>query len=462
LRFVVLVGDAEPAAVLDEAIRARSTPTHLVEAKVNVHWGSEPEIASDNFYGDLDGDEIPDAAVGRLPVDTAEELTALVQKIIAYESEASQGAWRRQVNFVAGVGGFGAVIDSVLESATKKFLTEGIPAAYRTTFTYGSWRSPLCPDPRRFQTAALARFNEGCLFWVYIGHGHPDRLDAVNTPAGRYPILSKADAPQLRAHETPPIAVFLACYTGAFDGGRESLAEEMLRTPGGPVAVLAGSRVTMPYAMSVLGTNLMDEVFQKQRPTIGEALLHAKRRLAATPEAEGDDGELSRREFLDTMARALSPRPELLDAERREHLHLFNLLGDPLLRLPRPAEVPLAVAADVSAGEPLTIRGVAPYAGRMTVELICRRDRYTFEPPARNSLPAIDDLLQFDAVYEKANDHRWTAQHVDVPAGAFETTLAAPLEARGHSHVRVYLEAAENFALGAADVYIRKPMMAAE
>ncbi|MBW3599549.1 MAG: peptidase C25, partial [Planctomycetes bacterium] len=286
VRYVVLIGDAEPTAILDDAARLRSTPTHFVDAKVNVLWGSEPEIAADNLYGDFDGDDVPDAAVGRLPVDSAEELTAAVQKIIAYETAASLGPWRRQVNFVAGVGGFGSMVDSVLESCTKRFLTEGIPTAYRTTVTYGSWRSPLCPDPRRFQHAALNRFNEGCLFWVYIGHGQRQGLDTVNTPAGRYPILSAADAIQLRAEQAPPIAVFLACYTGAFDGGRDCLAEEMLRSPGGPVAVLAGSRVTMPYAMAVLGANLMDEVFERRRPTIGESLLHAKRRLVQSPADE--------------------------------------------------------------------------------------------------------------------------------------------------------------------------------
>ncbi len=465
LRSVVLVGDAKPQAALDPAVRARTVPTHLVEAKVNVHWGSEPEIAGDNRYADLDGDDIPDVAIGRLPVNSAEELTALVGRIIAYENSALFGAWRRQVNLIAGVGGFGAVVDSVLESATKRFLTEGIPSAYRTTVTYGSWRSPFCPDPRQFQNVALARFNEGCLFWVYIGHGQRHGLDLIQTPVGRYPILSSADTGKLQADATPPIAVFLACYTGAFDAPRDCLAEELLRAPGGPVAALAGSRVTMPYAMAVMGTGLMDEVFQNRRPTLGEAVLHAKRRLVQEPApAEGEDAALSRREFLDTVARAISPKPDLLDEERREHLHLFNLLGDPLLRLYTPAEVQLSAAADIAAGERLTITGAAPLPGRMTVELVCRRDRLTFQPPARTALPPVHETLAaLDVVYAKANDHRWTVQQVDVPAGAFQLALEVPQEARGHSHVRVFLEGANNCALGAADVYIHRPrMMAAE
>jgi hypothetical protein len=233
----------------------------------------------------------------------------------------------------------------------------------------------------------------------------------------------------------------------------------MLRTPGGPVAVLAGSRVTMPYGMAVMGTELMDEVFQKRRPTIGDAVLHAKRRLAPdTVPPAGDEAALTRREFLDTVAKAISPRADLLAEERQEHLQLFNLLGDPLLRLRVPAEVQLTAAEEIVAGQNLLIEGVAPMAGRMIVELICRRDRLTFDPPPRTQLPAsADALAQLDAVYAKANDHRWTALHFDAQPGPFSSTLNIPVEARGQSHVRVFLEGADSFALGSRDVYIRRP-----
>ena len=55
----------------------RCVPTHLVPAQINVRWGSEPEIATDNRYADLDDDGVPDVAVGRLPADTPDELDVL-------------------------------------------------------------------------------------------------------------------------------------------------------------------------------------------------------------------------------------------------------------------------------------------------------------------------------------------------------------------------------------------------
>ena len=120
---------------------------------------------------------------------------------------------------------------------------------------------------------------------MYIGHGHRYTLDRVNVPGGQHHILDIRDMEKLRVRSGPAIAVMLACYTGAFDSERDCLAEEMVRAPGGPVAALAGSRVTMPYAMAVLGNGLLEQHFVEQRGTLGEIVLHAKRGLV-TPVGE--------------------------------------------------------------------------------------------------------------------------------------------------------------------------------
>ena len=302
LRFVVLVGDAEPGLEKDPVLRARCVPVHHARAEVNVLWGSEPHIATDNWYADLDDDRIPDVAIGRLTADTPEELALIVRKILAYERSVDCGSWRRRLNFVAGVGGFGTLADTVLESAARYFLTRDIPAGYRVTMTYGSWRSPFCPDPRLFHLTTASRLNEGCWFWVYIGHGFHLGLDRVQVPGGQYHILANPDIGRLDCRHGSPIALFLACYAGAFDARRDCLAEEMLRAPGAPVAIVAGSRVTMPYAMSVMGTELMDQCFRRRRETLGEALLHAKRNMMKETSDENPE-----RAMLDAVAAAISP-----------------------------------------------------------------------------------------------------------------------------------------------------------
>jgi hypothetical protein len=450
LTHVVLVGDAAADRNDNAAARARIVPTHLEKARVNVLFGGpEPEIAGDNYYADLDDDDAPDLAIGRLPVDTPEELSQLVEKIIAFENSHDDGAWRQRINLIAGVGGFSPLIDSVLEMSTRKFLCEGIPTAYTTNMTYGSWRSPYCPDPRKFHAATVERLNEGSLFWVYIGHGQKSALDRVQVPGNHYHILGQEDVAECRCTTGQPIAIFLACYTGAYDQPDDCLAEAFVRHPRGPVAALAGSRVTMPYAMAVLGTGMMDEYFQKKRATLGEVVMHAKRRMME------DDKESANRALLDAIAAVISPKKELLAAERREHLYLFNLLGDPLLRLKHSEEVQVASPTAADAGQEIEVAVQAPFAGKCRVELICRRDQLKFEAPQRELyLNAEDVLAEFQATYAAANDRTWTTQESHVPAGEFRTRVEVPAECRGFCHVRVTMSSGERYALGASNLFV--------
>lgn len=450
LRFVLLVGDAEAGRAPQAGQLARCVPVHRAKAEVNVLWGSVPHIATDNWYADLDDDQSPDLAVGRLTADTPAELESIVKKILDYERSADFGPWRRRLNLVAGIGGFGPMADMILESSARYFLTQDVPADYEVSMTYGSWRSPYCPDPRRFHATTLARLDEGSWFWVYIGHGYHLGLDMVHVPGGEYPILDSSDVPKLRCAHAGPVALFLSCYAGAFDADADCLAEQMLRTPGGPVAILAGSRVTMPYAMSVLARGLMQECFQRHCPTLGEAVLHAKQGLLREPDAK-DEG----RAMLDAIAGAISPAPKMLAAERLEHVLQFNLVGDPLLRLRYPRSVALKVAATADAGQRLTIAGDSPLAGRATIELVARRDRLTFIPPRRSEYPASPEALaKFQDTYDRANDQRLTSVDIPLAAGPFSVELDVPGEAEGACHVRAYVEGAGDFALGAADVTI--------
>jgi hypothetical protein len=450
LRYLVLVGDADPRLYRDKQVRARSVPTHYSRAEVNVRFGSTPEIATDNWYADLDDDRVPDLAVGRIPCDSAEELTRIVAKTLAYERSADFSAWRRRVHFVAGLGGFGAVADTVLEAAAKSLIANGVPSAYCTTMTYGSWQSPYCPDPRTFREVTLERLNEGSLFWVYLGHGQQRSVDEVQVPGAKFPILSADDVALLACRHGAPIACFLACYSGAFDLPNDCLAEEMLRAEGGPVAILCGSRVTMPYAMTVMGSELLGQVFVEQTPTLGQALLQAKRRMMQTSELS------QHRKAMDAIARLMSPTADALEAERAEHLDLFNLLGDPLLRLPYPQPVRLEVAERATAGTRLLVRGESPLAGKAVVELAVRRDRLKFRPPRRGQFDP-NALSEYAAIYAQANQPELHSTELQLAEGAFTAELEIPADARGPCHVRVFVEGQAACAAGGADLAIEAP-----
>ena len=84
-------------------------------------------MASDMPFGDFDQDKIPDAAVGRLPVQRAVELDQFIDRIIAYERSDDFGSWRGQVQLVGGIGGFGMMADAAIESVTRTVVTSVLP-----------------------------------------------------------------------------------------------------------------------------------------------------------------------------------------------------------------------------------------------------------------------------------------------------------------------------------------------
>ena len=427
---LVLVGDAgdwskPPSALL---------PTDHVISKVNFMFGSESEIATDNTYADLNNDALPDLNVGRIIAANEEELNRYVDRVIDYESGDADQQWRRRINLVAGLGGFGSVTDGLIESTAKQIITDKIPASYDTSVTYASWQSPYCPDPRLFSQTAIQRFNEGCMFWVYIGHGDRQRLDKVRVPKHRYDILDNKSATQLNCRSGSPIAIFLACYTGAIDSSRDCLAEQMIKQDGGPIAVICGSRVTMPYAMSLLSIEMADEFFEGQCLTIGQLLRNSKLAMASQQPITGDD---KYRQMIDSMGKSLSPLPDQLEAEKREHLHLVNLLGDPLLRVQRPGKVDLRCENEIVSGQPLKIKGVNETAGQMTIELVYRRDRFRTRPKRRRTFDAADEKLSdYQRTYLQAHDQVCVTKQMTVAAGSFEATIKIPGDAKGECEIR--------------------------
>jgi len=97
-RFVLLVGNAssDPRNYLGFG-DSDFVPTKLVET-------AYLETASDDWFVDFDNDRLPDMAIGRLPVQTAEEAATVVSRIIAYE-QAEAGDWATEVLMVASRNG---------------------------------------------------------------------------------------------------------------------------------------------------------------------------------------------------------------------------------------------------------------------------------------------------------------------------------------------------------------------
>lgn len=381
LKSLLLIGDVPSNGPENEQAQSRAAiPTNYLVAQVNKRWGSEATIASDSPYADTDADGTPDLAFGRIPADSAAELATAVQKILRYEQGTDRGPWERQLNIVAGVGGFGVVADTLVEAAGRQVIHATVPECYFISQTIASPTSPHCPPPGQFNAHVCAQLNAGSLAWIYLGHGLPMELDHVRTAHGEEPILSVGDVPHLHCGAQSPLAVLIACYTGAFDAHRDCLAEELLLAPGGPVAVIAATRITMPYGNTVLGYELLRAGFNDRPAELGEVL-----RLAKSRTLQMSTADMLLRTSLDAIAQGISPPPVDLAAERREHVAMYHLLGDPLLRWRRPRELRVSVPKEGVVGEPLSLEIQSEVAGNCLVELLSGGDS-SVEPTAKETI----------------------------------------------------------------------------
>lgn len=451
-RFV-LIGSDSPAFQSKDSIgvNANTTPTFYVDSQVVKNFGSEPTIASDYPYSDLNGDGIfdvvYDGAVGRIPAQSPKEMEEYLGKVIRYESKIPQGDMGRKIDVVAGVGGFGAIADTVIEGVTKQILCDDIPSRYRLTMMYASEGSNYCPPMELFPSIASSRLSEGSLFWVYLGHGYINTLDYVRFGDRQLPIFEDKQAQQLKIDGMPPLAIFLACYVGAFDASRQSIAELLVMNSDGPIASIASTRVTMPYAMAVMGKEMLQQALGDETHTAGQILYRSKLQLiakeaggrsendAVTDRNNSEDGSRHSNELLDNIAKTLSPPGHSIELERLEHAYLFNYLGDPTLKVFK-AE-PLSIQISRRANT-IVFSGDSDTSGKLSLEVAY--DRKATPEMVRKLRQQKRQLQKSDEpnklkmekekqlqIFEASNSLTVFKTDIDVKAGEFSGTFDIPM-----------------------------------
>ncbi|TWU60755.1 Peptidase family C25 [Rubripirellula tenax] len=363
-RYVVLVGDAP--VIGSPCDPAKCIPINYWPTTVTAKWGSTPTLSSDLSYGDFDDDGVPEAVVGRMPVDTPVELQQAIKRIIAYEASDDFGDWRNEVQLVCGMGGFGMMADAAIESVTRSVITGVLPMATRTNVAYASEGHPFCPVRQPFTESVLANYRSGARFWVYAGHGQVTELDRFPQTEDGIPVLDPTSAARLDCRAAAsPIAVLLACYTGAMDAPDDSIAESMWLAKGGPIAVIAGSRVTMPYGNTTAAMGLIDGVFDQRLPRLGDAWLST----LGDMHRETEPDPANSRMMIDALATMISPAGTVLSDERREHMLLYNLIGDPTLTMHHPQTIKLNVPASHQAGDNVVVGWSSPVSGEVKIRI---------------------------------------------------------------------------------------------
>ncbi|NUP07616.1 MAG: hypothetical protein HOW73_16330 [Polyangiaceae bacterium] len=377
-------------------------------------------------------------AVGRLPARTEAEMTILVQKLLAYEAASSTGAWQRRVLVFGGPADFGPIADGALESQATTLLDELLPYDYDVGVIFAKADSPYVYRYDQLGTKIIHELNEGSLLAVYAGHGLEDSFDRARYRGHRYPIGSVKELEALNIVKGAPIFVSLTCLTGEYGrpSGERSLAETMILHPHGPVAVFAASDVSHPYPNLLYAQALLDSVILKRSPTIGDAIVLAKR------------GMLER-----SIPFASLLVPGDLDAIKKEHLTLYNLLGDPATRIRLPLAASVAMDKQtVSPGQKIALTINSKDVAEAPMVVTVETERSALKPGmvASRDIEAMPIEQAFEAMaknYELASDKVLSKVEGKLAGGAGLLEVVAP-SAPGRYIAKVLLQGDQGIASG--------------
>ena len=315
-RFLILFGDATyDNRLLTSDFQQLSADDLLLCYESENSVSETACYVSDDFLGLLDDGEgadiiktdKTDVAVGRIPVRTAEEAKAVVDKIISYRNNEYAGAWQNTLCFMGDDGNANmhmndadAAAEMVLEQWPDYNVKKIHWDAYeRTTNGLGN----CYPDVTRL---ILQQMREGALLMNYSGHGSSFVLSHENVV-----FLSDFKAPtSLRL----PLWFTASCEVAPFDGYIENIGEQALFNPNGGAIAFIGTTRTV-YALHNRSLNMaftrhLFELDGGQPRPIGEALRMAKNDQVLGPKKTQQQAGINK-------------------------LH-FAFLGDPALRLPLP------------------------------------------------------------------------------------------------------------------------------
>lgn len=294
-RFVLLVGDASWAsregsgedseytdwtftgmeARMGRFIRNGSTSyadlgrtRNLVPTmQVNTYEG---HAASDSALVEVEGDDFhPDLAIGRLPVVDAADVDAIVRKLIAYETEAPVGPWRRSFLWIANE-------EAHMQNISNALAKEAGEMGLAPVKVYPAKEAA---DNAQYQQLLLQEFDQGNLLVHFFGHGGryiwrtgpPD-------PKKNHDLFTLDHLDRLQPSARLPVVLSMTCYSAPFDHPTaDSIGEKFLRSDGrGAVGVFAASWRNSPTkAFSEAIVNGL--VHQGQ--SVGEAIMAAKREV---------------------------------------------------------------------------------------------------------------------------------------------------------------------------------------
>ena len=218
--------------------------------------------AADNLLADIDGDRLPDFAIGRLPVLDEADFDAYVSKLIAFE-EAS-GSWLNDALMLADNPDYAGDFTALSEAAVTH-----LPSGMVATPVY--LEDLDVPVARANMFAA---WTQGTRIVNYLGHGGVDVFASES-------LLSGGDMASLDNTGMSAAVSALSCVVGMFElPGWDSLSESLLGVvDGGAVTMWAPTSPSYSGAAQVLNHFYFDAL-DAPGARVGDAVLAAVQQAA--------------------------------------------------------------------------------------------------------------------------------------------------------------------------------------
>jgi hypothetical protein len=258
-RYVLLLGDASYDF---KDYLGTGVTNHLpsLAVKTSYLW-----TASDPAYAAVNGDDIlPDLAIGRLPAANPEELTAMVDKILAYESSGSlsSGPMVLVADDADAAGDFEADAEEIASTL--------LPAAAQRKIYLGR----LGTEQTRAEIADA--FDQGASLLSYMGHGGIHLWASEN-------LFDTSGVAGLGPQDRMPLVLTLNCLNGYFHFPYfDSLAEELVKAEGrGAIAAVSPSGLSLNEPAHQFHKALLAELLSGDHARLGDALSAAQAEYAA-------------------------------------------------------------------------------------------------------------------------------------------------------------------------------------
>jgi hypothetical protein len=452
--YVLLAGSATRAAA-GEIQDATALFVPMLDGTV----GRMKGIATDHAYSKPDADATPTVAVGRFPARTTADLSAMVEKTLAFESSVGQGAWSKRLTVLVGdPGGASALEQRAAEIAGPSTIL-GRFAQLDSTWTHrfvmhvaGSPYNVHNEDLRDVSTQYLS---EGQVFAMFLGHS-----SAPGMWSGSARFLDRRDWAKLKIGEGRGVFFTGGCFscrTSGSDGEGYGLAA--IRNPAGPVAVIGA----YGESYAAFGLLALDGLLSRLRereaaPRLADYWMAIKTGLSRgnieplmfwiLDNGDGSRGKVS------------------LAVQRREHSEMWTLFGDPATKLfGTPREISLETNDIAVAGGELRI------AGGLPGELRAASVRLTLDRPLGSQptgivpLPAEPEKLREVLLsnHRQANDLTVASVLAEAREGKFDARLKVPDKAPWkHLVIRAVTDSSPIAAQGAISVAIDKDASKAE